>query len=195
MSIPARYPTSETLWIFSGDSTASANNSIRTSSGSSNFDNQDTWDFATSNNSGNIYNANKPGGNGENISLSPLFSSSNNPKDTASVRARIPGGGRTDITFAANATNTPTITIGSRTIANLLLNDGPGGDEGGDPCFWKWQFFLFLRAVLGLGRRRFDQQTHRRLPCGKLQQGEIICHFCGGQHRIHTSCCQQPNHP
>ena len=47
--------------------------------------------------------------------------------DMESVRKRIPGGGRTNITFAANATNTPTITIGTtpvnRTINRMFMNN------------------------------------------------------------------------
>ena len=111
--------TSETLWIFSGSSTTSrTSGSIRTSGDSSS---QDTWRV-----NGNLFNANEPNFPGATFSLSPLFSSSNTD-DIASVRARIPGGGRTNITFAASATNTPTITSGSgsRTIANLWMwNDG-----------------------------------------------------------------------
>ena len=111
--------TNQTLWVFSGSSTTSrTTGSIRTSGDSSS---QDTWRV-----NGNLFNANEPNFPGATFSLSPLFSSSNTD-DIASVRARIPGGGRTNITFAASATNTPTITIGSgsRTIANFWMwNDG-----------------------------------------------------------------------
>ncbi len=68
------------------------------------------------------------------VQLSPLFSSSNT-NDIASVRARIPGGGKTNITFsfAASATNTPTITIGSgsRTISHLYMKDDGIQDDLG----------------------------------------------------------------
>ena len=107
-------PTNQTLWIFSGSSTTYRFSNVRTSG----FDSRrDSWQVPPP---GNIYDANSP--NNQTISLSPLFSSSNN-KDIASVNARIPGGGKTNITFAASATNTPTITIGSgnRTIANLFM--------------------------------------------------------------------------
>ena len=90
----------------------------------------DKWLYSLTPNSGNIFQANGPANS--NISLSPLFSSSNTD-DIASVRARIPGGGRTNITFAASATNTPTITIGSgsRTISHLFMQDDTTLDEMG----------------------------------------------------------------
>ena len=68
-----------------------------------------------------------------NIQLSPLFSSANTA-DRDSVLSRIPGGGKTNITFAASATNTPTITIGSgnRTISHLFMDDdGNSSDDLG----------------------------------------------------------------
>ncbi len=122
-------PTSQTLWIFSGSSTnAGGSNSIRTST-SSDYNQGDTWQFVTPS-SGNIFNANKP--SDTNFQLSSLFASSNT-NDIASVRARIPGGGRTNITFAASATNTPTITIGSgnRTISYLFFDDDSISDDMG----------------------------------------------------------------
>ena len=114
-------PTSQTLWIFSGTSTASLFGSIRTSSISTPLSNQDSWWFGTPN-SGNIFQANGP--TNSNISLSSLFSSANTA-DRNSGLSRIPGGGRTNITFAASATNTLTIVIGSgsRTISHLFLDD------------------------------------------------------------------------
>ena len=117
---PSQDNTNQTIWIFSGSSTARDNWGIRTSG---NYSSRDTWE--TSDNNGNIYNANSP--NNSQLSLSPLFSSSNTD-DIASVRARIPGGGRTNITFAASATNTPTITIGStsRTISRLFMDEDTG---------------------------------------------------------------------
>ncbi len=115
-------PTSETLWIFSGSSTASANSALRTSGG---FSIDDSW---ISN--GNVFNANSP--TNQTISLSPLFSSASNPIDIESIQKRIPGGARTQV-FAASATNTPTITIasGSRTIANLWMSDNGNQDNFG----------------------------------------------------------------
>ena len=120
-------PAGQTLWIFSGSSTASASNSIRSSGTSYNI--RDSWGFiSSSSNGGNIYDANKP--SDTNFSLSPLFSSSN-AKDIASVNARIPGGGKTDITFAASATNTPTITIAGfpQTIARLWMDEDSGSSD------------------------------------------------------------------
>ena len=121
-------PTSETLWIFSGSSTSFVFGSIRTSS-TATFGSADSWQIATSDNSGNIFDANKP--SDSNFQLSSLFASANT-NDIGSVRARIPGG-KTNITFAANATNTPTITIGSgsRTISHLFLDDDNTSDDLG----------------------------------------------------------------
>ena len=115
---PSQDHTNQTLWIFSGSGAGALDGgSIRSGSG---HGHEDT--IYVDSNDGNFYNANKP--NPLTTSLSPLLSSTNS-KDIASVRARIPGGGRTDITFAASATNTPTITIGgtSRTIANLWMDE------------------------------------------------------------------------
>ena len=115
-------PTNQTLWIFRGSSTTVSSNSIRASGAYRHS--RDSWEFDINGyNEGYFYNANSP--SDQIISLSPLFSSSNT-KDIASVNARIPGGGKTNITFAASATNTPTITIGSgsRTISHLFMNDG-----------------------------------------------------------------------
>ena len=122
-------PTTQTLWIFSGSSTnAGGSSSIRTST-SSDYNLGDTWQFVTPSD-GNIFDANKP--SDTNFQLSSLFASSNT-NDIDSVRARIPGGGRTNITFAASATNTPTITIGSgnRTISHLFLDDDSIADDMG----------------------------------------------------------------
>ena len=73
-------PTTQTLWIFSGSSTAAANNSIRTSG---TYSSRDSWEPAENN--GNFFDANKP--NNQTLSLSPLFSSSNTA-DRNSVLAR-----------------------------------------------------------------------------------------------------------
>ncbi len=109
-------PTNQTLWIFSGSSSVGFAGTLRTSG---NHSSADGWQTAS-----DIYNANPP--SNAQITLSPLLSSSNS-KDIASVNARIPGGGKTDITFAASATNTPTITIGTtpvnRTIASMFMNN------------------------------------------------------------------------
>ena len=122
-------PTTQTLWIFSGSSTTQDSDTIRNSVNSNNYGTYagDNWELFNQ----NIYNANRI--QDVNVPLSSLFSSSNT-NDIASVRARIPGGGRTNITFAANATNTPTITIasGSRTISHVFIDDdAPHGDDLG----------------------------------------------------------------
>ena len=125
---PSQDSTNQTIWIFSGSSTATAYTSIRTGPGNNDLQNYDSWWFGSPNN-GNIFQVNGP--NNQNISLSSLFSSSNS-KDIASVNARIPGG-KTNITFAASATNTPTITVGSgsRTISHLFMQDDTSLDEMG----------------------------------------------------------------
>ena len=121
---PSQDHTNQTLWIFSGDSSSrSASASIRNPS-ATNTDNQDTWQIDSNN--GNIFDANKP--SDVSFQLSPLLSSTNT-MDIASVYARIPGGGKTNITFAASATNTPTLTIGSGngTISHLFLDEDASG--------------------------------------------------------------------
>ena len=119
---PSQDHTNQTLWIFSGTSTTLASDHIRTSSGSNSYSARDSWRFASSPGGLQVYGANKP--SDTNFQLSPLFSSTNTI-DIDSVRKRIPGGGRTNITFAASATNTPTITFGSnsRTISHLFMED------------------------------------------------------------------------
>ncbi len=122
------YPSQDTptnsIWIFSGSSTVATAGELRTSG---NHSSADGWQTAS-----DIYNANLP--SNAQITLSPLFSSTNTI-DIESVRKRIPGGGRTNITFAANATNTPTITIGTtpvnRTINRMFMNDVNTADEIG----------------------------------------------------------------
>ncbi len=121
---PSQDTPTNTLWIFSGSSSVGFAGTLRTSGNASSADG---WQTAS-----DIYNANKP--SNAQITLSPLLSSTNS-KDIASVRARIPGGGRTDITFAASATNTPTITIGTtpvnRTINRMFMNDQNVADNIG----------------------------------------------------------------
>ena len=121
---PSQDNTNQTLWIFSGSSTSrSASAQIRNPS-ATNTDNQDTWQIDS--NGGNIFDANKP--SDTSFQLSPLLSSTNT-MDIASVQARLPGGGKTNITFVASATNTPTLTIGSGnvTISHLFLDEDASG--------------------------------------------------------------------
>ncbi len=123
------YPSQDTptnsIWIFSGSSSIASPATLRTSA--TTHSSADGWQTER-----DIYQANHP--SGAQITLSPLFSSTNTI-DIASVRARIPGGGRTDITFAASATNTPTITIGTtpvnRTINRMFMNDQNVADNIG----------------------------------------------------------------
>ena len=69
-----------------------------------------------------MFIANSP--SNANLSLSPLFSSSNT-SDIESVRVRTTGVWGAGSPFANNATNTPTITIGSgsRTISHIFMDD------------------------------------------------------------------------
>ncbi len=122
------YPSQDTptnsIWIFSGSSSVNAAGTLRTSG---NHSSADGWQTAS-----DIYNANKP--SNQTITLSPL-SSSTNRLDIASVNARIPGGGKSNIVFAVTATNTPTITIGTtpvnRTINRMFMNDVTAADNIG----------------------------------------------------------------
>ena len=121
---PSQDHTNQTLWIFSGSSTSRSSSAQIRNNAATNYDSQDTWQIDSNN--GNIFDANKP--QDTNFQLSPLLSSTNTI-DIASVRARIPGGGRTNITFAASATNTPTLTVGSAsgTISHLNLDEDSTG--------------------------------------------------------------------
>ena len=111
-------PTNQTLWIFSGSSTARASSSIRSSTTSLSFSYRDIWEIG---NLQNIY-ATNASSSGEILPLSPLLSSANT-KDINSILSRIPGGGKTDITFSSNATNRPGIIIGSsyRDISRIYM--------------------------------------------------------------------------
>ena len=109
--------TNHTLWIFSGSSSVAAAGTLRTSV---NHSSADGWQTAS-----DIYNANHP--SNAQITLSPLFSSTNTI-DIDSIRKRIPGGSRTNITFAANATNTTPV---NRTINRMFMNDVTAADNIG----------------------------------------------------------------
>ncbi len=122
---PSQDSTNHTLWIFSGSSSIASPATLRTSA--TTHSSADGWQTAS-----DIYNANKP--SNQTITLSPL-SSSTNRLDIASVNARIPGGGKSNIVFAVTATNTPTITIGTtpvnRTINRMFMNDVTAADNIG----------------------------------------------------------------
>ena len=134
-------PTNQTLWIFSGGtggSTAIYGSGIR-SSGGNNYHVRDSWKIRGSGGSENsFYTANKP--TNEVVSLSPLFSSTNNPIDIESVRSRLYGSpgsyssifSTNSIWFNAHATNAPTVTIGnSRPIGWIFMNAGNADEEMG----------------------------------------------------------------
>ena len=125
---PSQDSTNNTLWVFSGSSTARAHNSagpyVRTSGIYNLRDTHKTSQALLR--SGDGLHA-----------LTPLFTASatNAPLDLESLRTRL---GQTiklgttntndDITIPSTATNVPTLTFGSssRTIANMLLRDVPG---------------------------------------------------------------------
>ena len=88
--IPAKTTTdSGILWIFrSSSDRANYGSSIRSSQ---NYHARDSWQIESQGQSTNFYAADKP--TNQFFSLSPLFSSTNNPKDIESVQLRIPGGG------------------------------------------------------------------------------------------------------
>ncbi len=123
------YPSQDTptnsIWIFSGSSSIASPATLRTSA--TTHSSADGWQTER-----DIYQANHP--SNEQITLSPLFSSTNR-LDIASVNARIPGGGKSNIVFAVTATNTPTITIGTtpvnRTINRMFMNDQNVADNIG----------------------------------------------------------------
>ena len=138
-------PDSETIWVFRGqesggaESLAHYGSSIRSSQ---NYHARDSWRLVHWN-AGittvpNLYGVNKP--TDELVPLSPLFSSTNNPKDIESVRIRRSGSpgsyssfSTNSIWFNASVTNAPTIRIGgtSRPIGNRFMNDTANYDEIG----------------------------------------------------------------
>lgn len=125
-------PNSQTLWIFSGSSTAYYGSSIRSSG---NYHARDSWKFTST--WGDFYIANQP--TNQLVSLSPLFSSTNNPIDIESVQNRLPGGSRRNrifdpepILLPTNASNAPTINSGGRAvpIGNIFMNDAAVDEIG-----------------------------------------------------------------
>ncbi len=117
-------PDSEIVWIFSGSSTAHYGSSIRSSQ---NYHARDSWKHDDVGES--LYLANKP--TNQLVSLSPLFSNTNNPTDIESIQKRIPGSDRTQ-DFDAIVTNAPTVTIGStsRPIGKIFMNDADVDEIG-----------------------------------------------------------------
>ena len=124
---PSQDDPTKTLWIFgseSGTTTPFYGNTIR--SGGNDFHRRDSWKLYDI----NIYGNNKP--TNQLFSLSPLFSSTNHPKDIDSITRRIPGApsfgplSENTILFAnANITNSPTMTAGSatETIGSIFMNN------------------------------------------------------------------------
>ena len=109
-------PDSETLWIFSGSSIANYGSSIRSSG---NYHARDSWKLNAAHGV-DVYFANQP--TNQLVSLSPLFSSANNPIDIESVQVRG--------SFGSARTNAPTMTAGSanKTIGSIFMNRGLRSD-------------------------------------------------------------------
>ena len=129
---PSQDNPNQTLWIFAGDSTALSDNTIRSSG---NFHRRDSWKLQLP----ELYIANKP--TNELVSLSPLFSSTNHPKDIDSITRRLPGAPpfgpfSTNILstgfFRSNHTNAPTISIGGtdKNIGWIFMNDAAQDEIG-----------------------------------------------------------------
>ena len=129
-------PTSQTIWIFGHDGrTPYYGSSIRNTT-ATNFHLRDSWKPNTVGNGAPFYDNNKP----TNVvfSLSPLLSSTNNPKDIESITTRLAGSARvtspfySGVTFPANSTNFPTMTFGNATkrIGGIFMNDAAQDEIG-----------------------------------------------------------------
>ena len=122
---PSKDTPTNTIWIFSGSSSVATAGELRSSSTS--HSSADGWQTER-----DIYAANHP--SGAQITLSPLFSSTNT-MDIESVRTRTAGVWGTGSPFANSATNTPTITIGTtpvnRTINRMFMNNQNVADNIG----------------------------------------------------------------
>ena len=143
-------PESETVWIFSGSSTAHYGSSIRSSG---NYHARDSWkvrDGAAY----TLYRVNNP--TNQFFNLASLFSSTNNPIDIESVESRLSGSSRvtspfySGLNFSASATNAPTMTAGSasKTIGSIFMNDDAqdeigirGASGGGNLVYTNGQTF------------------------------------------------------
>ena len=115
--------------------TATYGSSIRSSG---NYHARDSWQLAPVNLfATNFYTANKP--TNLLVSLSPLFSSTNNQKDIDSITRRLQGShgfgplSSPPRLFPESVTNAPTISAGSasKTIGNIFMNDTASFDEMG----------------------------------------------------------------
>lgn len=129
-------PTSETIWIFGGSSSAHYSSTIRSEG---NYHARDSWKLATSFYSRDFYTANKP--TNAFFNLTPLFSSTNNQRDIESVKVRqasavLATGATVDVirdrAIFSSSTNTPTVTTGSgsKTIGSIFMNDAADDEIG-----------------------------------------------------------------
>ena len=147
---PSQDNPNQTLWIFSGSSTARYGSTIRSSG---NFHVRDSWKIRTGS-IGDLYTDNKP--TNAVISLFPLFSSTNNQRDIDSITRRLPGApsfgpfSENTILFSSiDVTNSPTMTAGSasKSIGSIFMNDstfdeiGVRGTAGSNLAYTNGQTF------------------------------------------------------
>ena len=132
---PSQDNPNQTLWIFwhVGRQQAHYGSTIR-GIGGTNYKVRNSWKYAGDD--GALYFANKP--TNEVFSLSPLFSSTNHPKDIDSITKRLHGSHgfgpftTNTIYFQDRVTNVPTIFAGnaSKTIGGIFMNDADGDEIG-----------------------------------------------------------------
>ena len=133
---PSQDDPTKTLWIFGPNgnptlapATAHYGSSIRNIN-ATNYHARDSW-ISTPTTQGvtNIFFNNKP--TNQVLNLTPLFSSTNHPKDIESITKRLPGHGfgqfntNNRVLFGhSNITNAPTMTAGSatKTIGGIFMN-------------------------------------------------------------------------
>lgn len=195
------------FWIFSGGtggSTAIYGSGIR-SSGGTNYHARDSWKIRGSGGRtvNSFYTANKP--TNEVVSLSPLFSSANNPIDIESMTKRLPGGSRTvwpynEQSWPTSAINALALPIGSasRPIGCLFRNDvddAANFDEIGirntppNPVFTSGQRSRWIGSGI-LNKPISD------FPYSGGYQSAISLFCCGirnrNEHSIHRSIIPEP---
>ncbi len=175
---PSQDDPTKTLWLFnarndyspqSPSGRAFYGSAIRSSG---NFHPRDSW--KTSSFYGTIYTANKP--TNALFNLTPLFSSTNHPKDIESVTKRIPGAppfgpfstNRFTSFTNTDVTNTPTMTTGNatKTIGKIFMNAaaqseiGIRGAGGGNLAYTNGQTFgWFGSGVLNKPITDFELTT------------------------------------
>ena len=149
--LPSQDNTNQKLWLFEGSSIVTPPSGYSSIRSSGNFHSRDSWQLSRAGDQGNFYTANKP--TNQFFNLSPLFSSTNNPKDIESIKVRllknpwVHSRGYSGWTFSSNATNAPTMrrfvrggggppnhqpeTLATKPIGSILMNDTASFDEMG----------------------------------------------------------------